>query len=202
MDRTDYCYGRIDPFDNKTPYRCALRERGLAPGCKFLSFFFLHTFFDLFSWTSSEGDRERLKMFRSLFVTSFFFISRRFDVTKICSDCRFVNFFPDDKNVLCSVLLIWATYGHDLWMFYMWNTFELSRVKSCCGTPLYTFTQSNVSRLNRLVQLSSTATYVVSSILTWTSLRVNCFNFVSYVLCTLIAHLGLECVLVIRFSGL
>ena len=34
MDRTDYCFGRIDPFDNRTPYRCALKERGFAPGCK------------------------------------------------------------------------------------------------------------------------------------------------------------------------
>lgn len=33
MDRSDYCYGRIDPFGNKTPYRVCY-SRGVAPGCK------------------------------------------------------------------------------------------------------------------------------------------------------------------------
>ncbi|CRL02588.1 CLUMA_CG015798, isoform B [Clunio marinus] len=37
MDRTDYCFGRIDPFDNRTPYRCALKERGIAPGYALLA---------------------------------------------------------------------------------------------------------------------------------------------------------------------
>lgn len=76
MDRTDYCYGRIDPFDNKTPYRCALRERGLAPGCKFFPFYFLlflfsHTFFDLSSWTSSRETQDASSLLLSLF---FYFV--------------------------------------------------------------------------------------------------------------------------------
>lgn len=40
MDRSDYCYGRIDPFDNKTPYRVCY-SRGVAPGCKFFLLFFI-----------------------------------------------------------------------------------------------------------------------------------------------------------------
>lgn len=44
MDRSDYCYGRIDPFGNKTPYRVC-HSRGVAPGCKFflLKFIFFIT---------------------------------------------------------------------------------------------------------------------------------------------------------------
>lgn len=124
MDRTDYCYGRIDPFDNKTPYRCALRERGLAPGCKFFPFYFLlflfsHTFFDLSSWTSSRETQDASSLLLPFF---FYFIPTIPTFLMWRKSAQIREFFRRQKNVLCSLLLIlvdiWS-WSLDLDGFYM-----------------------------------------------------------------------------------
>jgi hypothetical protein len=89
MDRTDYCFGRIDPFDNKTPYRCALRERGFAPGCKFS-----HILIYFHELESSSFHAFHSFIFLSYFLL--FTFSQKQDVKlKICLQMSLLNFLKN-----------------------------------------------------------------------------------------------------------